>query len=252
MNVAVHHSFSPKPMSSRLVRNDEGAVMLLALLVSMLLAGLGVSAMWMSSSSTRISSNVNMRNEALNAAETAIDRGRFVLRAGAASWDNLLMGTNCSARYHDLNNKGAVLCDPDIAAAADKAVELKNLVSPETEAAKKYVNLENMTYTVWIRNDPIEFKWCNGVIDPGETNDTGECATPANGGLSGVETDVWRRTHDKDRRVCLCAEGVARDGISRVAIQAIVTPAAVQNMRETNYSGDGNDQSGAGSGILRQ
>src|SRR5687768_9876439 len=62
---------SPHPPRRR--RRDGGAVLITVLLVMIALLGLGVTALWLTSSNMQMGANTNMRNMALYVAEMGVE-----------------------------------------------------------------------------------------------------------------------------------------------------------------------------------
>lgn len=173
---------------------EDGTALVLVLLVSLLLLGLGLTVMWVGSSGVRVTANLARRQEALAAAEVGIERARSVL-AGAGDW-NALLGdasgsTLCATSPvtpRDVR-KGNLLCDGPTPL---KDIPVIESASSTSAAAPE---LASYRYTVWIRNDPVETAINSTEVGP---------------------------FLDRDRQVVLVAEGQGRDGLSYVAIEVTV------------------------------
>jgi Tfp pilus assembly protein PilX len=221
-------------------RSDQGSVLVLSLLVTLLLLGVGLGSMWSASNATRISGNLTRRQEALNAAETVVHRAMALLR-NAGDWQALLDGTLCSATRDEPATHGMVLC-----AAATPLENTPVVDSSSATHALLPGTMANVQYTIWVRNDPAEHSWCNGVLDPGETADSGDC----NGdGSNNSQDDIIRNT-DSDQRVLVRAEGTGLDAYSVATLEAIVsnggTTTQIGDYSQSGMNGQGtNSATGA-------
>jgi len=220
------------PLSAR--NSESGSVLVLALLLSMFLVSVGIASLWLSSSGTRIAANLTRRQEAMYSAESGVGRAQMVL-GNSGDWPTLLKGTACGATVDAL--KGTVLCDG--------ATALVNapMVGPSSTTAGEAPSIPDMRYTIYVRNDTEEYSWCNGVVDPGETADDGDCT-----GDGSAESDDWRRTEDRDGRVIVRVEGSGRDQISYFGIEATLVRGAGELTGEANYNQEGGDSLGSGGG----
>ena len=185
---------------------QSGSVLVLALLVTLAILGIGLTAMWLSSSSMKMSSNISRRQEALYAAEAGLEHARFILK-NTADWNTLMAG--CGASMDDPGDpkdghKGIVMCD----GTPPKSMQERKLLDKTTTSTKvKAPWMEKLHYTVYIRNDDAE-----------------------------VEEDLtvgWNG--DKDARVVIRAEGTGLDQLSFFAIEAVVSRAAA-TLDEDSYS----------------
>jgi len=88
--------------------SQSGAILVVTMLATLVLLGLGLVVIWVGASQTRIGGNLNRRQEALYAAESGLSRARAVL-AATASW-TAHTETGCGGA--DSATKGRVLCDP--------------------------------------------------------------------------------------------------------------------------------------------
>ena len=71
----MHHPTNHR--SSR--RFEQGAVLIVVMLVLLGLMGLGMTALWMTSGNLQVGTNVNLRANALYVAEAGIEQARAVL-----------------------------------------------------------------------------------------------------------------------------------------------------------------------------
>lgn len=162
--------------------SESGAILVVTMLASLLLLGLGLAVLWVGASQTRIAGNINRRQEALYAAESGLSRARAILGASVA-WTGYTE-TGCGGWDDPL--KGRVLCDPTMTTPQQNIqVAVAPLPTP---------GMQNIRYIVYVRNDDAE----------GDKN--------VAAGLP--------RERDNDRRVVVRVEGTAVDGISVVAIEA--------------------------------
>ena len=180
---------------------QHGSILVLALLVTLLILGVGLTAMWLSSSGSKVSGNITRRQEALYAAEAGIDRARAIL-ASQLDWGPLLDGSLCTATQ-DHPQKGNVLCDP----FASPSVPLEDMpvVESSSSTASQTQGLGNIRYTVFVRNDAVE-------------------SAPADGGTGdgGVADGAAGPLIDRDGRVIIRAEGYGKDGLGFVALEAVI------------------------------
>jgi Tfp pilus assembly protein PilX len=170
------------------IPHDGGSVLILALLVTIVILALGITAMWVSSSGMKMSGNITRRQEAMYAAEAGLDHARAVLNA-STSWTTLLAG--CGSSLDD-TTKGKVLCESGTAIANYSVL----WASSQTLTDPNAKWMDNLKYTVYIRNDDAET----------------------------ADTSIGANT-DSDKRVAIRSEGVGRDGLSYFAIETIVSGA---------------------------
>jgi hypothetical protein len=170
------------------IESEEGSALLLVLLVSVVLLGLGLTLTWLAAASMNAEGHLTRRHEALNAAEVGAAQARHILSTTAGDWDGLLgsaSGVACSSTDHD-PVKGNILCDP-----VHGALEGVQVVPAGSQTAASAPGLSAVRYTVYIRNDDIE-------------------------------TGVGRPFDDQDRQVVIYVEGVARDGLSTVGVEVVL------------------------------
>lgn len=225
--------------------HENGSVLVLALLVTVLILGVGLTVMWVSTSSTKISTNLTHRQEALYAAETGIERARAVVGSPSADWTTLLTG--CGATMDDPATKGMVLCD--YASGSPAPLQFVRVVTGGTVTDSE-TNSANVTFTLYVRNDPAEYQWCNGLIEPGEASDDGDCNGDGN---NDATDDNIRRFADRDRRMVVRAEGNGKDGLSQVAVEVVlgsgVTPVKAGSYAQKGGSGGQGSNSAANAAI---
>jgi Tfp pilus assembly protein PilX len=181
--------------------------MVLAMLVTLIILGIGITVMWVSTSGMKVSANLSRRQEALYAAEVGIERGRALLLANT-DWTALLKGTACTAGAPlpppFVDPRGRVLC-----AATDRLQNIIFVPAP-TSGLDDRVG-QKMTYTVWIRND-----WNTECDTKASKASKVTCAGGKMGDLDDISTD-------NNSRVILRAEGIGRDGLAYVALEAVVS-----------------------------
>ncbi len=262
-----HSSKSTPTHASR--RRERGSVLVLTLLLTLVILGIGLMAMYLSSSTTKVSSNLVRRQEAMQAARAGMAQARAVLLqmvgSGGASSPNFspaLEGSNCGGSYPTPTKanrvlsftpgKGWVLCDGNQANAPGTEFRARSVVASGGATATAFgaTSYNDVTFTAWIRNDDDEYRWCDGKQDHGEaTTANADCDRPPNG----VNTlDKRRRLLvDEDSRVILRVEARGRDGLSFAAIEAIISgrvPVSLMNLYQQSGGAGGQN---ANSVILR-
>jgi len=170
---------------------ESGSVLVLAMLVALVILGVGLSALFLSNSGMRVSGNLSRRQEALGAAETGTERALDILRANATNdWDSLLgdltSATACTAATGYTAVKGNILCD-----GTTPLENVQVVATVPTGLPASYGDY--LTYTVYIRNDPTET--ASSKLGPFD---------------------------DEDKRVVIRSEGLGRDGVSFFAIETII------------------------------
>lgn len=185
---------------------EGGSVLVLAMLVTLVILGVGMTAIYLSSSGMKISGNISRRQEALGAAETGLDRAQMLFAdKGDQDWDKYLKADACGGSPF-VNGKGRLLCDDTGTPVLLKDIQVVTNVPDDLPAS--YGNF--LRYTVYIRNDQNE--------------------TLARG-----------NDDDEDKRIVVRAEGIGRDGISYFAIEAgiISTSPSAGALGYTGQSGGG-------------
>lgn len=216
--------------------NEKGSILVLTLMISMMLLMAGIAVIHMSSTTTKIAGNFNRRTEAFGAAETGLQRGISILKLNG-DWQALVAATPCTPTLEDTEEPYNILCDGVL------PLENVNVIDPNSATyAEVSGTSTNIRYTVWIRNDPAEYAWCNGTTEPGEEDDNGDCNDD---GEDNALDEAIRRT-DSDGRVMIKAEGRGRDGTSLVKLGSIVSKGATSAMRN-QYSQSGLNAAGSSS-----
>jgi Tfp pilus assembly protein PilX len=190
--------------AARARRQEGGAVLIIVLMIMIVILGLGMMALWLTSGNLQVGGNMNLRTQALYAAEAGIERARAVLNAPTApnvvslltgsnpTWDNV--PTSVDATTGQPNGVGAIMMD--------SADALRNIPFPPASFARSSGSATNPTsaqmgtYTVWIRNDLAEVR-------------------------------RGRYTNDADGAVVVRSRGVASDGRTNVVLEVTMVPSAL-------------------------
>ena len=220
---------------------QRGSVLVLALLVTMIILGIGLTVMWVASSATKVSGNLTRRQEAFNAAEAGIERARAVLFANASDWKPLLAGCGTGSPP-DSDTIGRILCDSGSPILNTPLVPTS--ATPGTTGYETKDELKNVSYTVWIRNDwGSECDDLDGKPSKVDCDFDGTEETNAKGQLS-------LAVQDKNRRVIIRSRGIARDGISAVTLEVIISLPSAGGSATPSYNQAGGGAAGASSGAV--
>ena len=228
-------------------RSEQGSVLLLALLVTLIILGIGLTVMWVASSGSKMSGNITRRQEALYAAEAGIERGRKILFDNPDDWTPFLQGCSASRNSTTLGN---ILCTNGTSGTAlqyERVIPASSATETKVNTLAGGIGLKNMNYTVWIRNDLAS----EGCVQNPAKKSQWDCDS---GGLdgtweikSGSPPSTAGTMVDKNHRVMLRSEGVGRDGISIVTLEVIISrPGGL--IPPTSYSQAGGGAQGASSG----
>lgn len=212
--------------------SERGSILVMTMVITVVIMALGLTVMWVASRGQKVGANLSRRQEALYAAEAGIAYAQaFLAEHIVEGWSPYLRAAddtpaNPCAKAAWVEAKGAVLlCDQ-----TGNAIMQKQIFA---DSGVELVNKNNLTYTIYLKNDPAEWMDCDG-FPAGETE---ECAAPPEG-FGGPETDRWRATHDNDDRLVIRSEGIGRDGISMVAIEVTVKkPTDVATAQSWHQSG---------------
>jgi Tfp pilus assembly protein PilX len=207
--------------------SEQGSILVLSLLVTLIVLGVGLTVMWAASSGLRVAGNVTRRQEAMYAAEAGMEMAKAVL-ATTSSWSSLLAApTGCTPLSDDL--KGIVLC------AGTEPLQNKEVAPAAAATTHALPGGSSMKYTVWIRND-----W-GTECDSTETNKNNvDCD-----GNPGADPTL--RDTDGNNRVIVRSEGLARDGVSFVALEAVIARGGAGPAAEAAYSQGGLNAQGSSS-----
>lgn len=147
-------------------RRDGGFTLFLSILVIVLLLGLGVGAIYVTTMGTRIAGSLDARQAALNAANAGIQHGRQIMTNysnASTSWNIPLQGQgNAKDQLPTTANPkgvGAIMYDGATPLSNLRFPNVTCAVSTDCFAGESCVNslcsgLGN--YTVWVRNDPVD------------------------------------------------------------------------------------------------
>jgi hypothetical protein len=154
--------------AARSVRGgDEGAVLLVVMMVLITLMGLGMTALWLTNGNLQMSANVNLRSNALYVAEAGIERARQILNDPVPpDVPTILAGTNPG------NDRVPTMVDPVTglpngigAVMVDQGgLPLLNVAYPPATFGRSVGTATAPTattmgtYTVWIRNDNSDLR----------------------------------------------------------------------------------------------
>jgi len=224
-------------------RSEEGSIMVLVLLVTLIILGIGLTVMWVGSSGMKVSTNITRRQEALYAAEAGIEQARAVLNAvgTSGSWNNFLAGTNCAtlppAAPHDSDGRGNILCDT-------AGVMYSNYVPTAgfTNTPTKAPALSQMRYTLYIRND-LDTECDQQDGHPSKLDCDGDQVYGGANDKSGSAVGIV----DHNRRVIVRSEGIARDGLSQVNLEVTIS-GTPPTSGGSSYSQAGMNAQGSNSG----
>jgi Tfp pilus assembly protein PilX len=185
-------------------QTEQGAVLVIVLLIMMVLLGLGMTALWLTSGNLQIGANMTQRANALYCAEAGIERARGVLNAPAVpDLDAFLRGSNAAidnvptaldATTGQPNGVGSILMEG--------TAVLRNVAFPPASFGRSAGTADNPlatdmgTYTVWIRNDLGELR-------------------------QGAYTD------DSNGTVVIRSQGISTDGRTNVVLEVTMIPSAL-------------------------
>ena len=163
------------PRHRRARSGEEGAVLVIVLLVMITLLSLGMVSLWLTSGNLKVSGSMSLRSQTMYCAEAGIERARAFLNtgpaAGTALWlTGLLPGTGQGSDDRPTalvagkpNGVGTVM--------ADAAGVLQNVAYPPPSFGRVVGTAEAPqvtqmgSYTVWIRNDITDMRDGNFVVD---------------------------------------------------------------------------------------
>jgi Tfp pilus assembly protein PilX len=197
-------------MSARAEGRERGSVMVLVILATLLITGMGITAMYLSSSAMKVTGNMTRRAEAFSTTESGREHAMAVLH-NTPDWDVLLQGCGHPRDDTTTGGRGVVLCEGAVGLADIP------MLAASSQAHASLSGLSNLTYTVFIRNNDMELS-------------------------RGLRTD------DQDQRVVLRIEGLARDGLSTVIIESPVLSTFIKV--EDPYGEDGGGGQGGNSGTI--
>ncbi len=182
--------------------HHSGSVLVMAMLVTLLIVGIGLAAMFLAATEIKMSSSMSHKKEALAAAEAGVDRALSILSRTPLDWSPLLLG--CGAKENDPPpaGKGMVLCDNGAPLAGIALLESTKRKGTTLQTK----TMSNLKYSLYIRNDPLEVSY--------------------NGG---------RWFDDRNRRVVIRSEGTGLDGQSTFAVEVVITVPPFFEVTETYF-----------------
>jgi len=207
-------------------RHDErGSILVLALLVSLILLGFGLTVMWVASSGVRTSANINRREEAVYAAESGVDHARLILGAlSATQWNDQLLGNaaaGCTPACPLDPVKGRIVCGPGNICLSGIQV-LANTSQSWVGQNPTDPSISNYQYTIWIRND-WQDECDTAITDCTQVNTGNSSCGNSNGTCSTADGPMI----DNNGRIVAFVEGIARDGLSSVRLEVFLTRQAL-------------------------
>jgi hypothetical protein len=164
--------------NERVRRGERGAVLITVMLVMLALLGLGVTALWITSSNLQVGANANMRNQALYVAEAGIERVRAdlngpvardiptLLQGSGHTLDNIPTGGGVDANGRP-TGIGVIYIEGAVALAAINFPP----ASFNRGAGATPTSTTMGRYTIWIRNDTAELRQ-NPTAITADTNGT--------------------------------------------------------------------------------
>jgi hypothetical protein len=150
---------------------DQGAVLMVVMMVILGLMGLGMTALWVTSGNMQMGANVNLRTQALYVAEAGVHRAQEILNAIAPPPDLTLQMTGSGHALDDVptdvdangipNGVGAIMID--LANIPLAGLDYPNALTSQRDeevavAGAPQTNATMGRYTVWIRNDTAELR----------------------------------------------------------------------------------------------
>jgi hypothetical protein len=218
---------------------ERGAVLVVVLIVMVALLGLGMTGLFLTSSSIQMNTNINLRNQALVIAEAGIERARMVLnypyytppiptfltQNNGAGGEVPANTSQCDGQL-----RGAILIDPvSDGCTSTPHCLLSGVTYPSLDrrinlpSSAGTVSMEALgKYTVYVRQDMADCRMGNFVCDmsPATAIDAGI------GGSFGVTTcaqPVGAPT--PNGAIVVRSEGLASDNRTRVVLEVTMTPA---------------------------
>ena len=111
------------PTRPSLRRKEAGAVLVVVLLAMIALLGMGITGLYLTSGSIQMSSNINMRNQALYVAEAGIQTAKSVL-------NRTLAGNAASSASAGNGRYSRTWTTPTFSPAAVRVATVSTTVSP--------------------------------------------------------------------------------------------------------------------------
>lgn len=192
--------------------SEQGAVLLVVMLIMLALLGLGMSGLFLTQANIQVMNNTNLRNNALYVAEAGLERAADILNSPITpDFTALLGGTGHIANPEDEipnsldavtgqpNGRGAILTDSSGVLLSQ--VSYPTSVSHAEAVPGNKAGLRNPLmgmYTVYIRNDTAECRMGRYTVDD----------APSGG----------------NRIVVIRSEGTAIDGRTTVVLEMTMGP----------------------------
>ena len=229
---------------------EAGSVLVLTLFLTLVILGIGLMAMWMATSTTKVYGNLLRRQEAMQAARAGLAQARVILLglggSGGVSAPNFspaLRGDYCMTPPTDdtarlaaiIPGRGRVLCSGTMASIPGGPLENISVIDSASMTASVAVTNSDyprkVTYTAYVRNDEDEYRWCDAHSDHGEGGaDSGDCNQ--DGTKNDLADKVIRNLRDDDSRIILRVEARGRGGLSFAAVEAVISgriPIVIRN-----------------------
>lgn len=242
-------------------KNEKGSILVLTLMLTLVILGVGLMAMWMSSSSTKMSANLVRRGEAIEAAKAGLHQAKNLLvniLQAPGDYQRVLLGQNCGSLTPSGNDvalqeiqansgKGRLLCMVGFIQTCANAQQcyMQNVpvIPPNSQTIQQDKfgadDMSLVTFTAYVRNDEDEYRYCNTVREYGEANDNGNC--DGTGGVNDQTDQIMRELLDVDARIILRVEARGKDGSSFAAIETIISGMSVASISNSmNQKGGAN------------
>jgi len=220
-------------------RSDNGAVLMVVLIVMVALLGLGMTGLFLTSGSVQMNTNINLRNQALMVAEAGIERARGILNN--SGWTpplpTMLAGLNTSSGdevptsasdCQGASSRGAILVDQITPGCTEEptpaSCKLQDIIyqpidrSADLPSSAGTVPAKAMgQYTVYIRQDQGDCRMGNFTCDmaPG-AGGSGACSAPEG-------------APSPNGAIIVRSEGVASDNRTRVVLEVTLVPSQGPN-----------------------
>ena len=167
------------------LNNQQGSVIVVAMIVLVLLTVIGISATTTSTTEVQISTNAVLHNIAFYTAESGIEAGRAALNTikleDVGSWDNLLFNNNAADEDKVSIQVGGFDCDPDPCWTLDDIID-------EIEPGGRRVGPATFTLAV-VDNDDLDG---NDEVDSDDTIFlTSTLVTPYRNATATIRTSVY-------------------------------------------------------------
>jgi len=199
---------------------DGGAVLLTVLLVMMALMGLGITALWLTTSGMQVGANTNLRNQALYVAEMGIEAVRADLNTNPPRpVDPIIAGA------------GGSVCDAD--ASLPQIPDSIPTLDGDNDAWDDGKNLPNGGIGV-VYADTSGRRWCNvtfptaasGIVRTGTTPNMGSYTVYIRNDNMELKKKPPLITDDRNETLVVRSIGTAPDGRTTVVLEVTMGPGA--------------------------